>query len=82
LVEPISSTPRLVQKAIDHAEKSRFCTLEKILISVLMEESLSETLQTLEEGGGWEYVFFLFEYVSAQYSVKSAWERHYESENK
>jgi len=47
-----------------------------------MNENLNETMQSLETGGGWEYVFFLFEYISAQTSIKTAWETHYENENK
>ena len=67
------STPRLVQDAIDNARKATFTTWDRVLMAVLTEESLNETITTLEEGGGWEYVIYLYEYIFMHSSVKNAW---------
>ena len=56
--------------------------MDYVLMSVLKEEHLNENLQSLEEGGGWEYVLYLHSYNSMQGSVKNAWETHYENESK
>ena len=56
--------------------------MDHVLMSVLKEEHICETLQSLEEGGGWDYLLYLHQHNTMQGSVKTAWEIHYENENK
>lgn len=76
-----STTPLIVKKAIERAQKADFHWMDHILMSVLMEENLNETLQSLDIYG-WEYVLYLYEYQTMQQDIKAAWETHYEAENK
>ena len=56
--------------------------MDYIILSILNDENLNETLVSLDEGGGWEYLLYLYEYQSMQKSIRSAWEIHQEAESK
>lgn len=82
MVNKHSTTPLVVKKAIEKAEKADFHWMDLILLSVLHNEDLNETLDSLEKGGGWSYILYLYQYQAMQLSVKSAWEDHQEAEMK
>ena len=82
MVKQHSTTPLIVKKAIKNAEGANFHWMDLILLAVLNNENLNETLQSLEAGGGWEYVLYLYEYQTMQNSIKTAWEMHQEAEMK
>jgi hypothetical protein len=75
-------TPKIVEQAIKVAEDSDFSWMDHILLRVLHSKRYSETLQSLEVSGGWEYVLYLFQYEQMQDSIKEAWDLHQLKESK
>lgn len=75
------TTPAIVQKAIDRAEKSSYNMMDYILLKVLTHKECNETLQTLDLYG-WDYVIYLYEYIEMMDTVDTAWKIHQYNESK
>lgn len=80
--QQIQELPAVVKRAIKHTEETVNNVFETILLTVLLDKNCSETLESLYEGGGWDYIRILYNAIMSRRSVEQAWNQHQESLNK
>ena len=68
--------PEVVKRCIAKAEKAKFHWMDQVLLGVLKDKEYSETLESIEVSGGWEYLLYLYEYKTMRQSVIDAWDHH------